>query len=150
VPHSKRLNPITGKLFHGGFIREDGMIFDGYQTSVLRNKTGFCKEIWRTPESYEKWRKEYNRERKKFLYDMIQEIVNNEKSSRGCQKCGYNKSPFALDFHHLNKKTKNVSYWFKSSYTQLKKIKKEWKKCIVLCANCHRIEHHGLGNATKN
>ena len=82
--------------------------------------------------------------------DMIQEIVNNEKSSRGCQECGYNKSPFALDFHHVNKKTKNVSYWFKSSYTQLKKIKKEWKKCIVLCANCHRIEHHGLGNATKN
>ena len=91
MPHSRRLNPATGKVFKHGFIREDGMIFDGYQTSVLRKKTGFCKEVWRTPEGYEESLK-YDKRRKKFLYNMIKEIVNNEKSSRGCQKCGYNKS----------------------------------------------------------
>tara|TARA_R100000963_G_C4567576_1_gene53800 strand:+ start:31 stop:495 length:465 start_codon:yes stop_codon:yes gene_type:complete len=152
VPHSRRLNPTTGKVFKHGFISNnipfvnDNMVFDGYQTSVLRKKTGCCKEIWRTIEGY-KESVQYDKRRKKFLYDKIQEMVNNEKSSRGCQQCGYNKSPFALDFHHINKKTKNVSYWFKTSYEQLKKIKKEWAKCIVLCANCHRIEHHGMGNA---
>ena len=148
MPHSKRLNPITGKRFKAGFVREDGMVFDGYQTSILRKNTGFCKEIWRSREGFDK-AVEDDKKRKKHLYNKIKNIINDYKLSKGCEKCGYKDSPFALDFHHKDPKTKdkNVSFWFKTSYKQLKKIKKEWKKCMVLCANCHRVEHHGLDYA---
>jgi len=57
-----------------------------------------------------------------------------------CQICGYNKSIAALDFHHVNplEKDKSIKNLICGSWT---KIENELKKCILLCANCHR-EHH--------
>lgn len=58
-----------------------------------------------------------------------------------CVKCGYNSSPNALDFHHLEEDKK--SFTIGSSYNlSWGKIKQELDKCEILCANCHR-EHHG-------
>tara|TARA_R100000365_G_C2699200_1_gene38316 strand:+ start:87 stop:542 length:456 start_codon:yes stop_codon:yes gene_type:complete len=151
VPHSKRLNPLTVKLFKHGFVRKDGMIFDGYQTSVLRHKTGFCKEIWRTPEGYKESLR-YDKRRKKFLKSQFDNIINKIKTGSGCAHCGnhFKNNPQVLDFHHIDPKTKNVSHFWRTSYSQFNKILKEIKKCIVLCANCHRIEHNGSLDATKN
>jgi hypothetical protein len=58
-----------------------------------------------------------------------------------CEKCGYNKSIWAFDFHHLNPKEKDFTI---SAYLVLgwDKIKLELNKCILLCANCHRELHH--------
>ena len=61
-----------------------------------------------------------------------------------CQKCGWHGNQAALQFHHKNSSDKdfiignaaNKSWDF---------IKLEVKKCILLCANCHLIEH-----STKN
>jgi hypothetical protein len=151
VPHSKRLNPLTGKLFKHGFVRKDGMIFDGYQISVLRHKTGFCKEIWRTLEGYEESLR-YDSRRRKFLKSKFDAAINKIKTDSGCTHCGnnYKDDPEILDFHHVNPKTKNVSYFRRSSYAQFEKIIEEIKKCIVLCANCHRKEEKRIRNATKN
>lgn len=59
-----------------------------------------------------------------------------------CSKCGYNKNIAALDFHHINPKQKetplNFGFLLKMKYD---KCLQEIKKCIILCANCHR-EHH--------
>lgn len=59
--------------------------------------------------------------------------------ARGCADCG-NKNPIVLDFHHLKNKYKNISallaqgaFW--------DRILQEAKKCIIVCANCHRIRH---------
>jgi len=48
--------------------------------------------------------------------------------------------PAALDFDHLDRKTKvcNVSKMVSSGASSLERIKKEVAKCQVLCANCHR------------
>ena len=144
MPHSKgnkRLNPNTGKYFKIGDNRGDGFKFDGYQTTIIRKNTGFFKEKWRSPES---WNRSviYKRERKKELYYQISKYVNDYKLSKGCKQCEYKDNPYALQFHHVNPntKTKPVSYWFRTSWKQLEKMKKEIKKCIVLCANCHLIE----------
>lgn len=55
----------------------------------------------------------------------------------GCSICGYKKSQYALDFHHLDSSLKdfNVSSLVGKS---IKKIKSEIRKCVVVCANCHR------------
>jgi hypothetical protein len=60
-----------------------------------------------------------------------------------CKACGYNKCLAALDFHHLNKDEKNfdIGTMLITSFT---KAKEEAKKCILLCANCHRELHDGV------
>ena len=60
-----------------------------------------------------------------------------------CSKCGYNKCLSALDFHHnRGKKEGHLSRLIKDFSKQ--KSLKEIKKCILLCANCHREVHAGL------
>lgn len=62
-----------------------------------------------------------------------------------CEKCGYNSHIAALDFHHLNPNEKELKLDSRNfSNNNLEKIFKELKKCILLCSNCHREEHHPI------
>jgi predicted transcriptional regulator len=56
-----------------------------------------------------------------------------------CEKCGYNKSEQALQFHHMNPNEKDFNISGRSY--SLERMKKEVDKCIMVCANCH-IEIH--------
>jgi hypothetical protein len=58
-----------------------------------------------------------------------------------CTKCGFDHIA-ALDFHHEDpsKKEHNVNRLISNG--QYRKAYEEIKKCIVLCANCHRIHHY--------
>ena len=140
MPLMKRLNPKTNKLFRCGVdVREDGYIFDGY-ISVRLKKDGYFKENWREPNSYKR-NVEKKKIYKKNLYDKVSNYLNDYKLSKGCRECGYKKSPYALEFHHRDRrlKIKNVSNFRKSSWTQLENIVKEVQKCDILCSNCHKI-----------
>ena len=57
-----------------------------------------------------------------------------------CQRCGYNKCISALEFHHLDPSTKE--FGLTGNTNGIERQKKEADKCILLCANCHREEHH--------
>lgn len=57
-----------------------------------------------------------------------------------CSICGYNKCIDALDFHHQGNKEGHITTFIKNESRQ--KVLKEVKKCILLCANCHREVHH--------
>ena len=58
-----------------------------------------------------------------------------------CCKCGYCNNLAALEFHHLrDKKFVLSSNAFKSYSDDV--ILEEAKKCVLLCANCHREEHN--------
>jgi len=48
-----------------------------------------------------------------------------------------------FDFHHLNPEEKDINFRH-IKYQKWEKIKKELDKCILLCSNCHRIEHAKL------
>lgn len=45
------------------------------------------------------------------------------------------------EFHHLNKKEKDFN-WTQLRLKSWDKIKLELDKCVLLCANCHRIRHY--------
>lgn len=53
-------------------------------------------------------------------------------------KCGYDVNSCALEFHHVGDKEFEISDAINKSWEFLKK---ELDKCILLCSNCHRIEH---------
>lgn len=61
-----------------------------------------------------------------------------------CEDCSINYPKYPLcvfDFHHLNPLEKNVE-WVKLRLKSWDKIINELDKCILLCANCHRIRHY--------
>jgi transcription elongation factor Elf1 len=60
-----------------------------------------------------------------------------------CQLCGHKRCIEALEFHHfLNEKNFGISA---KGYTRSwKKVKKELKICVLLCANCHREVENGI------
>lgn len=59
-----------------------------------------------------------------------------------CSKCGYDKCEEALEFHHKDPTQKDFAIG--GSPLSRKKIFNEAKKCILLCANCHRELHKEL------
>ena len=86
--------------------------------------------------NYAKRRKELN-DRKKELREQWYEF----KRTLKCTKCGFDHFA-ALDFHHEDpsKKEHNVNQLISDG--RFAKAYKEVEKCIVLCANCHRIHHY--------
>ena len=48
-----------------------------------------------------------------------------------------------FDFHHSDPKEKDFD-WSKMRLCSVKKLTNELDKCILLCANCHRIIHAEL------
>jgi hypothetical protein len=67
------------------------------------------------------------------------------KSTLKCTDCGFFHIA-ALDFHHEDPSTKEGNVHNYISNGQFAKAYEEIKKCIVLCANCHRIHHHEIRN----
>lgn len=94
-----------------------------YDKNYHSSRSG--SQINKKRDSQKKRRKDNRKEINKYLKD------------NPC-KCGESRLP-CLDFHHLNDKKFNISSSVNRGVS-LKKIFEEIKKCLVLCANCHRIE----------
>ena len=84
---------------------------------------------------------DYNRNRRHCLVDWINTI----KAARGCAYCSEN-DPLCLDFHH-NSEGKDLKISSAVDRWGKKRILNEIKKCVVLCANCHRKLHRPARNA---
>lgn len=75
---------------------------------------------------------------KQFKYELTKDAAI--KALGGfCQKCGGTFHRSVFDFHHIEGKDGNPSYLITNS--SFEKIAQELSKCVLLCANCHRIEH---------
>ncbi len=57
-----------------------------------------------------------------------------------CEQCGEERPP-ALDFHHPKEKERGIAEMVSYGYSRAS-IREEIEKCVVLCANCHRVEHY--------
>ena len=70
----------------------------------------------------------------------------NSKKNIPCMDCGGTFPDYCMDFHHLDEETKNPSIGRKSftdrmSRFSIKRIDEELGKCVIICANCHRVRH---------
>ncbi|MDO8590725.1 MAG: hypothetical protein Q7R65_01965 [bacterium] len=82
--------------------------------------------------------------RRKKLREMARESQGGK-----CMICGYNRCAAALDFHHRNPKQKDFSLSVRGLTRSWEKIQKEIKKCVLICANCHREIHAGITQLPK-
>jgi hypothetical protein len=73
-------------------------------------------------------------------------IINKFKEG-GCQICG-EKDIRCLDFHHIIADDKEGAVAHMRS-APIDNLESEIKKCIVLCANCHRKIHSGESHQKK-
>ena len=107
---------------------------------------------YKDPETRKKKHKEYSRKhyeanteatkrRTKEVKLQQKEEWFTFKGTLKCTKCGFSHIA-ALDFHHEDPTTKLGNVHRFVSNGQFAKAYEEIKKCIVLCANCHRIHHH--------
>ena len=65
-----------------------------------------------------------------------------------CNICGYNKTKYALDFHHIHEENKKFSICELLVNNKVKNIEElelyilnEINKCQILCSNCHQDLH---------
>ena len=57
-----------------------------------------------------------------------------------CERCGYDEHPEILQWHHERDKEFEISRK-KITEKNLHKVRAEISKCVLLCPNCHCIEH---------
>ena len=94
--------------------------------------------------------KKYYENNKNKIYNRKKDRINKSREEikkimgGKCSKCGYNKCMASLEFHHhAGNKEGQVSRMIQD-FSKEKSLK-EAKKCILLCANCHR-ELHNTGS----
>lgn len=103
-----------------------------------------CYDKYRQPEVREKI-KDFTKQfgtTEKTVQSTILKLQLVDLCGGKCEICGYNKNLSALEFHHLDKKTKEFEL---DATTLLSKsddeLLSELLKCQLLCANCHREVH---------
>lgn len=84
--------------------------------------------------------------RKNYYRDM-RKIAIDYKGGK-CEKCGYDKSSWALDFHHKDPEQKSFS--ISKGKKSFETLKPEIDKCELLCKNCHAEEHENIYNMKNN
>jgi len=69
-------------------------------------------------------------------------VYEYKRNSDGCRRCGET-DPACLDFHHRDdtEKEMTISKMITHGFSKAK-LRAEMEKCDILCANCHRKEHH--------
>lgn len=61
-----------------------------------------------------------------------------------CVICGYDRCQQVLEFHHLDPGLKEFQLSHNGATRSLAKSRAEARKCILLCANCHREVEAGI------
>lgn len=86
--------------------------------------------------------------RKKYLNFRISELRREVKlkcieyKGGACARCGYNKCPTSLSFHHQDADGKDFGISSNGYSRSFEKCKPELDKCILLCMNCHGEIHY--------
>jgi len=81
---------------------------------------------------------------KNQLREKYRQWIINYKKKQKCSKCDI-ADYRVLEFHHKDKNDNNKEFTIGDAIRKgqgFNRIKKEIAKCVVICANCHRILHY--------
>lgn len=92
--------------------------------------------------------KELTKKRTKENSKKYKKLWAEFKAKVECAACGF-AHPAAMDFHHTDPSNKLGAVHQFARDKSWKKAYAEAAKCIVLCANCHRIHHYELHKEKK-
>lgn len=113
--------PLTSEYYHS----------NGYQPSGAKRWKARCKSC-----------------SKANVKDRMAKLIAEVFPVLECSRCGYNKCKRALEFHHVDPSTKEHTITRLVYAQQSREVTlAELRKCVLLCANCHREVHEELGIA---
>lgn len=102
----------------------------------------YSKKYYEDDKAKAKLRTKTTKQRNRAMWEAF-------KATLSCTLCG-EKHPATFDFHHLVRSKDNIKIHKILTNGAFKKLPAELAKCVVLCANCHRIGHwyeqHGAEN----
>lgn len=102
-----------------------------------------------SPEQVKQWNRTYyekNKEKRRAQYNQwradTRSWFHELKKEMCCSNCGFDHVA-ALQFHHTDplEKEYTIAEMIGKGCAK-KKILSEIEKCVVLCANCHAVEHY--------
>jgi transposase len=73
-----------------------------------------------------------------------------EEAGGQCLICGYDRCQQVLEFHHLDPDLKEFQLSHNGATRSLARSRAEARKCILLCANCHREVEAGIAALPLN
>lgn len=73
----------------------------------------------------------------------LKELLVAEAGGRCCI-CGYDRHFGALEFHHVDPREKRFQISWNGVTQSLEILRREAKKCVLLCSNCHAEIEHGV------
>lgn len=85
-------------------------------------------------------------EAKEQRYQALREVTHQRKREymkllgNACADCGFTGHSASFDFHHRDASKKEFQIASRL-LCDPKAVRRELKKCILLCANCHRVRH---------
>lgn len=132
----------TKKCTRCGCVKDIDEFYDKPSNTDGKNKT--CNKClnYYSENHYVNNKETYlkNGQRRKTF---LKQFINRVKRRTVCPICG-EKRYWVLEFHHKDKKEKEFNIAKMANYGySIKKIKEELRKCIIICANCHKNIHHG-------
>lgn len=80
-----------------------------------------------------------NRDRKRQIVEHFGDV---------CHDCVKTYPQYVYEFHHLDPSGKDVNPSRALTWSE-DRMWKELEKCIMLCANCHKIRHQEMRDATS-
>lgn len=78
----------------------------------------------------------------------ISEYILNYKKDKCCVFCGFNEHTEILNFHHTGEKEFAMAQARQRNASK-ERMEKEFKKCILLCPNCHMWHHYNQNGKRK-
>jgi hypothetical protein len=83
--------------------------------------------------------KEYYKQKNKRQRTKLRKLLCDAKKAP-CADCGVSYPSRVMDFHHISDdKEYNVANLIQNGSSQ--KLLAEIAKCVLICANCHRLRH---------
>lgn len=125
-------------------LEEEGFNF---KNKSQNKRSTICRECQKVQnrDSYHKHKEETRdafQRRRKLHRKNVREYAASLKDG-GCIICG-EKEISCLDFHHKDPTQKEQCIADMFHTGNRKNIEEEIKKCVILCANCHRKHHAGV------
>lgn len=109
-----------------------------------KTKLGIIRRSSACKECHRGYNKHHYNNNKKYYYDrnVVTKIksrlfIDKVKETNSCYLCEKFYNPVTMDFHHIDDKHKEISLFKRGA--SIKTIINEIIKCILLCANCHRL-----------